>query len=348
MRLYNRNQFLYLEDTVNDTANAIALRKDVHKAFDQKVFVFVMKEASWTTHFIRPTLDLGTKYHNLPVTFDQGVYTQFLYARFAWAIFPLVQPFLVSDPKRWVKVRVENSDGQISWARQFMGVGDIRAKVARTPSPQKRQRGDEGGQQKDSEATCTDRSTESTLLGSFEEVDTGTSRGRSKRRRGSYGSHSPYASFGALFNSKSLSIQPSFSQSEVSPARLASDPIRDAASATSEADLDQNLLQEPAMNERRFDAYISNLRTKVIKARRPSKRSLYCCHYQEAEAEVERCERQSSITDVELGICEECKGYEFMQSDMLEVTFGKGYRDEAWSMDDVHLLGLPGQEETGT
>ena len=38
---------------------------------------------------------------------------------------------------------------------------------------------------------------------------------------------------------------------------------------------------------------------------------------------------------------EECKGLECTQGQLTEATFGKGCRDEAWSLDDVHLLRLP-------
>jgi len=61
--------------------------------------------------------EFRAKYHNMRITFEQGASTHFLYARLAWAIFPLVKTFLISGRKRWVKVRVGDNDGNLTWTR---------------------------------------------------------------------------------------------------------------------------------------------------------------------------------------------------------------------------------------
>ena len=104
------------------------------------------------------------------------------------------------------------------------------------------------------------------------------------------------------------------------------------------------------MDDQEFDAYISSLRSQPIKARRPKKRRLHRCHYQDTEDEVEFQKRESSAEDgeedVRRQLSEEYKGLEFTQGQMMETTFGKDCRDEAWSLSDVHLLGFPAPKDT--
>lgn len=115
MRSYLRNMYPDPDDAIDHPTNAVALSKQLHTVFDQKVFVIVMKENTWTTHFLRPTYDVGKQYHNMIVTINAGVSTPFLLARLAWEVFPLVKQFLVSGLSRWVKLCSVDKTGRTTW-----------------------------------------------------------------------------------------------------------------------------------------------------------------------------------------------------------------------------------------
>ena len=351
MRSYIRNQYPDPDDAIDHPTNAVALRKELHTAFDQKVFVFVMKENTWTTHFLRPTYEFGEECHNMSVTISPGVSTQFLFARLAWAIFPLVKQFLVSGLNRWVTMRSVDKTGRTTWVREYLHSTSISAHFTRTPSPNKRQRGEQGGRQDDDEVAQEENSTGSTISELNEDLDTEDDtciiRGRSKRRRGSYGSQSSLGSVSRIFPPKSiLQTQESpLARSEISVTRLPSRRGSVAARAASEPELDWVPSQESEMDDQGFDAYISSLRSQAIKACRPKKRRLHRCHYQDAEDEVEFQKRESPPEDggedVGRRWSEECQGLETTQGQLAEATFGKGCRDEAWSLSD----GLPASKD---
>ncbi|KAK4984655.1 hypothetical protein LTR66_008419 [Elasticomyces elasticus] len=85
---YNLNKSLQGNNIIEDVSNAIALRMDLHKAFDDK-------------------RTLGALYHNTPLKLKRGISTKCLLVRFAWAIFPGVADFLTRGPGRKIKVRVK-------------------------------------------------------------------------------------------------------------------------------------------------------------------------------------------------------------------------------------------------
>ena len=83
----------------------------MHHGFDDCKFVIARKGGQWVAHFLEPTYDLGQLYHNRPVEIPRGVRTEFILARFAWAIFPLVKRFVEHGPERSVKVWETCEDG---------------------------------------------------------------------------------------------------------------------------------------------------------------------------------------------------------------------------------------------
>ncbi|KAJ9634067.1 hypothetical protein H2199_009140 [Coniosporium tulheliwenetii] len=91
---YNLNDTLADEVITDDISNAIGLRPDIHKAFDDRRFVIVRKHGQWVVHFINLTQNLGRRYHNIPLKLQTGVSARCLLIRFAWAIFPSVKKFL--------------------------------------------------------------------------------------------------------------------------------------------------------------------------------------------------------------------------------------------------------------
>ena len=196
MRLYNTNMFLAADDLANDTSNMVALRRDLHKAFDEKFLAFVWKEQGWTTHFIKPTKDLGLRYHNMPITLSDGISTQFLYTRLAWAVFPLVKTFLVSASKRWVKLRVIERDGKAKWQKEYLDKDEISKRVPKSQSPLKRKLGDETGPEElesDGDTRGESGDSEATDLECSEDEDNLT-RGRCRRRKYSDSSVSSHSS----------------------------------------------------------------------------------------------------------------------------------------------------------
>ncbi|KAI9651979.1 MAG: hypothetical protein M1829_001992 [Trizodia sp. TS-e1964] len=106
---YNFNQQLSGKYITDDVCNAMALRADIHLAFDDKIFCIVPKESKWVVQFLGQTARLGNKYHNTSIHL-LDVSARFLYARFAWTIFPLLSGFLKRQSAR--ELRVRNASGE--------------------------------------------------------------------------------------------------------------------------------------------------------------------------------------------------------------------------------------------
>lgn len=110
MRRYNARLDISGDFITDDIANALAMRADIHRAFDDCKFILTRKRGEWAIHFLEQTYDLGRMYHNQTVKLV-GVSPEFLLARFAWAIFPLVKAFVEQGPERVVKVREQHAEG---------------------------------------------------------------------------------------------------------------------------------------------------------------------------------------------------------------------------------------------
>lgn len=118
MSIYNANRRLHPTKLVNDVRNGLALRSDLNQpAFDAGKFAIVPKvrcdlpsfapssatdfgqEDKLVAHFLEFTHELGVLYHNRELHPIPQVAREFLYARFAWSIFPLLASFLSGGPK---------------------------------------------------------------------------------------------------------------------------------------------------------------------------------------------------------------------------------------------------------
>ena len=137
---------------IDDARNAVLLRSDVHKFFDDKRLAFILKPSAelpsptaLVVHVLIPgsTAELIGLYHNLSLQQLTGISVEYLFARFAWTIFDFLKPFLQQGQKRWICVaNVEASETCIREAsgeetRQFT----LRSK-SRSVSPRKRQHND--------------------------------------------------------------------------------------------------------------------------------------------------------------------------------------------------------------
>jgi hypothetical protein len=111
MDRYNSQLELSGDVATDDMANAIALRPDIYKAFDQGYFLITRKKKSWVPHFLRITHDLGSDYHQVPLDINPSVAPEFMLVRFAWTIFPLVRSFLERGGERLVTVRQKTGAG---------------------------------------------------------------------------------------------------------------------------------------------------------------------------------------------------------------------------------------------
>lgn len=132
--------------------NALLLRKDVHHLWDDHKFAIVPKKNKWACHVLAnpPTTELRKKYHNLEIQPLAGVALEFLFARFALAVFNYLNVFLQAGVERTLVLVAEGRQETKKvvgpeCARQF-GVGP----KSRSQSPRKKRAassnaGDGGG-----------------------------------------------------------------------------------------------------------------------------------------------------------------------------------------------------------
>ncbi|KAF2623331.1 hypothetical protein BU25DRAFT_414346 [Macroventuria anomochaeta] len=134
-----------LTATLDDMANALLLRADLHIAFDTPRLAFVPKPATngsmrLVAHVLGSSPEFELLYHNRELH-PTAVGVDMLYARFAWSILPLLRAFLESDTDRRLTLRA--SDAPLADARGFVAAADCeRFSTAtngrRSQSPKKR------------------------------------------------------------------------------------------------------------------------------------------------------------------------------------------------------------------
>lgn len=128
--------------------NAILLRRDLHKLWDDHRFAFVPKQGKWVLHALwrSPSNELETEYHNLELQPLYGVATHFLICRFALAI--LSKSVFLSQS---VERRLVTLDGDDRPLVQSMSSNEYRKLIStarransRSQSPKKRARSAQG------------------------------------------------------------------------------------------------------------------------------------------------------------------------------------------------------------
>lgn len=97
----------YIEDpgktgdmAVYDVNNMIPLRADLHKSFDDRKFVFVPKDRELVVHMLWPSSELSLLYQNSRLHPMDSVPREYLFTRFAWALFPMLEGFLQGNEER--------------------------------------------------------------------------------------------------------------------------------------------------------------------------------------------------------------------------------------------------------
>lgn len=296
MSRYNANQMLPSDFGTDDVSNAIALRSDIHTAFDDRTFVFVPKEGSWVPHFLVATHDLGRQYHNTIIQLDKGISLHHMLSRFAWAIFPLVQVFLLAGGKRSIKFLVFEEE-EYKEKTEAMHAGAIKemffAPRARSQSPKKR-KGPENAQELDGQIEWKDGC------------------GREPKRR------------------RCLDNEDGFRKA--SSESIASSPDRRGLATTrcdDDDDTDVNIglldiIESDALDmtglkgeqawhagEDAFEKYIVRLRRGHLIKNRPKNPDLYCCDYTRADELARRGIVGKRIWGGS-HLCDECLGGEYI------------------------------------
>lgn len=142
MQQYNISRSLSPDCCTDDLSNALALRADIHRIFDEARFVIVPKENTWVAHFLQITHSLGYLYHNTAPGLAISVSTEALLTRFAWAIFQSVMLVQGGGGKRRLRIKTIE-DGEIVERIQDMNVNTYQNTLracgqSRSRSPRKR------------------------------------------------------------------------------------------------------------------------------------------------------------------------------------------------------------------
>ncbi|KAK9480329.1 hypothetical protein V1514DRAFT_326091 [Lipomyces japonicus] len=120
MRHWNWEKNLCETSLLESQANLMLLRADVHQAFDDKYLVLYPKDASgFYVHMLEYMSDLGVLYHNSKTHSLLNCQPEFLYARFAWSLFPLITGFLGTSVEKEVISVAEDGQRSIITARKI-------------------------------------------------------------------------------------------------------------------------------------------------------------------------------------------------------------------------------------
>ena len=130
------------EQSIDSLSNMLRLRVDVHQLFDRKPrFAIVPKYDAMVAHMFAAddAVEAVQLYHNVPLQDLDGVKIEYLLARMAWTIFPLLGMFLSARRKRKVLRLGPDNDWQV---RELSGEECSRfygpTPKSRSSSPRKR------------------------------------------------------------------------------------------------------------------------------------------------------------------------------------------------------------------
>ncbi|KAI9729814.1 MAG: hypothetical protein M1834_006562 [Cirrosporium novae-zelandiae] len=100
---------------VDNPANALLLRQDLHNLFDDRHFTFVPKKGQLVIHCFIPSPEIHIPYHNFLLHPWAGVSVQYLFVRFAMTIFPYFSHFLErkQDTKLLIGNKVEMMEASL-------------------------------------------------------------------------------------------------------------------------------------------------------------------------------------------------------------------------------------------
>lgn len=174
------------QDVADCPSNLLRLRRDVHYLWDNLYFSIVPKQTvrssgkvAWHAHSMSQDQEVYEDIHNLPVQPLAGRAAEYMYARFAWDIFPKLIGFLQSSQPRRLAVRQANGEVQVKLyspqaCRRF-AEGQGRGRSA---SPTKRSRQEDADSQADDvEGRLSSRKRSRSCMNStyFDRSDSGVS-----------------------------------------------------------------------------------------------------------------------------------------------------------------------------
>ena len=175
------------QPVIDKAENLILLRQDLHFAWDRTDFSLLPKQDSdgtwkWALHAHTFSVDeLHTLHHNRALLSVKGVSRHFLFARFAWDIFPRLRNFLSAGTGRRLKTKQGIQDFSAEETRNLCeGQGRYRSlSPKKSGSPSKRTR-------QSSDAVEADSSSFDSGIGGLDIVSSSKSDGVDLRRNTGY------------------------------------------------------------------------------------------------------------------------------------------------------------------
>ncbi|KAL8919416.1 MAG: hypothetical protein Q9208_006794 [Pyrenodesmia sp. 3 TL-2023] len=96
---FNKNnmiRYTYDAQSMITSANLFMLRKDIHTAYDAHKWAIVPKSSTWVFQHLDTAPELGALFHNTELYPLTGLRSEYLFARFALAVFPMLNAFLTN------------------------------------------------------------------------------------------------------------------------------------------------------------------------------------------------------------------------------------------------------------
>ncbi len=148
----------YIEDpgktgdmAVYDVNNMIPLRADLHKSFDDRKFVFVPKDREMVVHMLWPSSELSLLYQNSRLHPMDSVPREYIFTRFAWALFPMLEGFLQGNEERLLLSTNVREGPYLAPAAECKALASRKSARSRNSSPTKRARVDSQDAPRDEE-----------------------------------------------------------------------------------------------------------------------------------------------------------------------------------------------------
>ncbi|KAI0190183.1 hypothetical protein EV127DRAFT_365495 [Xylaria flabelliformis] len=146
---------------IDDNRNIVRLNSNLHRLFDQRLFVVAPKPPyAFAIHVLNndgAAREFAHSYHNVPIhtQYREGICREFLFARFAYNVFPLLRDFFNPELPREVIVYKENMHSTESWtSNQYENyLADKGESIARCDIGSKKRRAGSGSQDEDDDDT---------------------------------------------------------------------------------------------------------------------------------------------------------------------------------------------------
>ena len=141
------------QSAMSDINNLMLLRTDIHRSFDaEKMFVFCPKKpqpraSNMVVHLTSYSEEYSWLYQNTIAYSLDPISREYLFARFAWAILPRVEPFLLRNVERLLVPALKGQ--QLFTPDECKSFTVARGKRSGTGSPKKRQRSTTSGEYQD-------------------------------------------------------------------------------------------------------------------------------------------------------------------------------------------------------